>query len=122
MIFDYDSKAIGFYDNNIVNEKEDSGNNFIENKKEENNNNSTNRNEGNKGSNNIKEKIFKNIIQYIIFFIIIIGTFFLGMKIKESRKKKANELKDDDFEYSSYNIKNENLNGSQNIELNKIGI
>ena len=45
------------------------------------------------------------------------------MKIKESRKKKANELKDDDYEYKSQNnINNKSNSSGQNIELNKFGI
>ena len=45
------------------------------------------------------------------------------MKIKESRKKRANELKDDDYEYSSHNNDiNSKLKINQKIELNKMGI
>ena len=108
MIFDYDSKTIGFYDKNDNNiEITNRYNNSTNTKKE-----------------NIKSSIVKNIIQYLIFFIIILITFYLGMKIKESRKKRANELKDDDFEYSSHNNINNNFNSKpeQHLELNKNGI
>ena len=72
MIFDYDSKTIGFYDKNDNNiEITNRYNNSTNTKKE-----------------NIKSSIVKNIIQYLIFFIIILITFYLGMKIKESRKKR----------------------------------
>ena len=110
MIFDYDSKTIGFYDKNRRIKKEEIKNRDIY-------NNSSNTKEEN---NNIKSNIIKYIIQHLIFFIIIIATFYLGMKIKESRKKRANELKDDDFEYSSHN--NTNKKSNQNIELNKMAI
>ena len=73
MIFDYDSKTIGFDDKNDNNiEITNRYNNSTNTKKE-----------------NIKSSIVKNIIQYLIFFIIILITFYLGMKIKESRKKKS---------------------------------
>ena len=62
------------------------------------------------------------MIQILVFCIIIIFTFYLGMKIKESRRKRANELKDDDFEYLQHDIKNKKPEKlSQNIELYKIG-
>ena len=128
-IFDYDSKTIGYYDINIYQTKEN------KNKKSKdieeikiNNNTNENTNINNNKVNNKNNFIFKNIYKYIIeiiiFVISIIFAVFIGMKIKESRKKRANELKDDDYEYTSHNNNvNNSLNKTrQNIELNKFGI
>ena len=38
-----------------------------------------------------------------MFCAIVFIAFYLGMKFKESRKKRANELKDDDYEYNTFN-------------------
>ena len=75
-------------------------------------------------NNFIFKNIYKYIIEIIIFVISIIFAVYIGMKIKESRKKRANELKDDDYEYTSHNNNiNNSLNKTgQNIELNKFGI
>ena len=49
----------------------------------------------------------KKTIIYIVLIslllIIILGglAYFLGKKLNENRKKRANELKDEDFEYST---------------------
>ena len=55
---------------------------------------------------------FKKIIIIFLLVILIIGlfilTFFLGKKYNEQRKKRANELKDDNYEYfPESNEKNE---------------
>lgn len=108
LIFDLDSKTIGFYERIEYqnNEEED------ENAK--------------KGEKNIEDKITKNIdesrilkyILYVLFgiliILVVIIAFFLGMKIKEGRKKRANELKDDDYDYNSHQ-KNEKNNNEQSI-------
>ena len=116
MIFDYESKTIGFYDKNNRNNR-NVDEDYTNEKKVL---NSTNTNGDNKEKNN---EILKYFIQYLIFFIVIIITFYLGMKIKESRKKRANELKDDDYEYSSHNSDiNSDTKINQKIELNKMGV
>ena len=133
-IFDYDSKTIGYYDINIYrsinkNKRKDIDN--IDIQKEDTNNNTYNNftndkqyEDNNNINNSINNKIIKYLIESIFIIIIFIIAFYLGMKIKESRKKRANELKDDDFEYLSHNnnINNKNIISNQNIELNKIGI
>ena len=86
--------------------------------------------------NNEDEIIRKNIIKkeksknLIIFLIVLVGvcfsifSFYLGIKIKERRKKKANELRDE-YEYISEvesrknSINNINKNISFNAKLNQ---
>ena len=124
LLFDYDSKTIGYYDKKIKYKTKNITIDSINSNKDKDIYNNTNNNSGEiiKINNN-----FKNVIKYffgiIIFFMIVMMSFFMGMKIKESRKKRANELKDDDFEYLTYsNNINENTKYKQKIELNKIGI
>ena len=66
-----------------------------------------------------------------IFFCValIIIAYFIGMKVKEGRKRRANELKDDSYEYISYDNKdiNNNIENKQKnekiVELNsKLGL
>ena len=145
MIFDHESKTIGFYNKELKPKEEDIKindnliNNEFDSKNIINNITEINNYKNNKNTDNIinnnsyekltkKKKILNNIIKcfilIIIISIIIIISFCLGMKIKESRKKRANELKDDDFEY----LPNNNINISTNqkynqkIELNKMGV
>ena len=117
LIFDHDSKIIGYYDRKIKLNIEKSN---LKNKI-----NDISKNEKKYDSNKNKaenKNSIKYMIQILVFCIIIIFTFYLGMKIKESRRKRANELKDDDFEYLQHDIKNKKPEKlSQNIELYKIG-
>ena len=54
---------------------------------------------------NLKGYSTKRIIfEIIICFFLIIMAFIIGKKLNNSRKKKANELKDDNYEYFSSNI------------------
>ena len=74
----------------------------------------------------------KTILIRIGEILFVVGLVFLGyyigMKVKEGRKKRANELKDDCYEYISDNKKdiNENENKNKNgqlVELNsKLGL
>ena len=126
MIFDIDSKALGYYDRAISEKNEDKNidENKIDNEEEVKYDNITNDNAYNR---KIKDKIFINIIiKYFLlilcFVLVSIISFYFGMKIKETRKKRANELKDD-FEYNSHNNSiNTSDKYSQKIELNKIGV
>ena len=59
----------------------------------------------------------------MIGIILIILAYFIGMKVKEGRKKRANELKDDCYEYISDNKKdinetNNERKSKQLVELN----
>jgi len=132
-IFDYDSKTIGYYDVNIYRPIKKS-NKKIKAIEETKINNTKNKNKEYANNENSKENkdfnymktFIKYFIEIMIICIIIVIAFYAGMKIKESRRKRANELKDDDFEYLSHNSKNiNNINdnkSSQNIELNKMGL
>lgn len=60
-----------------------------------------------------KNKKFNYMIVYVIFGIIILLvlmllSFYLGMKIKKERKQRANELKEDNYEYVPENTNDEN--------------
>jgi flagellar basal body-associated protein FliL len=69
---------------------------------EQNNNNNTN-----KGSSNTA----LYVILIVIGVILLIGlAYFLGKKFNESRKRRANELRDDDFDYSADKKGNSNSN------------
>ena len=85
-IFNYNSKTIGFY---IENSKEKNKTNEIENKK--------------KGNllNNSHIRIIIEIAVGIILIGLIFGAFFIGKRINNQRKKRANELSDDNFDYFS---------------------
>ena len=74
-----------------------------------------------------EESKVKNILiiigEILIGIILIILAYFIGMKVKEGRKKRANELKDDCYEYISDNKKdvnetNNKQKSKQLVELN----
>ena len=58
--------------------------------------------------------MFVYIIIIILFCAFVILAFYLGMKFKESRKKRANELKDD-YDYASYENNDESINNNHII-------
>ena len=72
---------------------------------------------------NINNKSGKNVKSSSVYYIITIcllliiafagGAYFLGKKLNENRKKRANELNDEDFEYSSSNSINSTDNESE---------
>ena len=105
-----DAKTIGFY---IGKEKN--------NNKTDTNINDDKKKEKNK---NIKiRKIMKYLIEIIIINILLFIAYYFGVTVREKRKKKANELKDDDYEY--YPEKNKDINDikteskdQQFVELN----
>ena len=99
----YDSKTLGFY--------------F---KKE----NKITKNKFQKMENN--ERI-KNIIKYIAIIIFSLAalyfTYYLGLKAREKRRKRANEMKDDDYEYipeanKDINEADDKIKGKKFMELN----
>ena len=83
----------------------------------------------NNGFSNDNSKI-KNILirigEILIGIIFIITAYYIGKKVKEGRKIRANELKDDCYEYISEDKKDINKNEQKNkqlVELNsKLGI
>ena len=94
LVFNHDSKTIGFYNNNI------------------------------KINSEKNEKILANIwfwiIILIIILIIVISTVFITKKFFGSnRRKKANEL-DDGFDYEAHNGEENINNGNRNENKNKL--
>ena len=83
-IFDYDSKTIGFYNENL---KEKNATNDIETNNDENTNN------------NSYMRIVIEVVVAIILVGLIFVAFIIGQKINNQRKKRANEMQDDNFEY-----------------------
>ena len=131
LIFDYKSKIIGYYDKNILSKKKEKDYDSEEsnNKKQEQEENANNLTKNNpyKNSSNLKDNIIiNNIVTYFILIVFfcsaIIASFYFGMKIKDSRRKRANELKED-YEYLSYNNNiSTNTKYKQKIELNRMGL
>ena len=69
----------------------------------------------------LSSKYLKNILirigEICIGIGLIILAYFIGMKVKEGRKKRANELKDDSYEYISDD--NKDINNNENEHKNK---
>ena len=78
--FNIDAKIIGFY-NKIINE-DNSEENYPRNKPESN-----------------KSIVYIFIIIVIVILLLMLLSFYCGMKLKAVRKKRANELKEDNYEY-----------------------
>jgi hypothetical protein len=105
--FNYDTRLIGYYinDGKPIEKKEKEGFNFF------------------------KSIYFKIIIIVVLVVIIFILGMLFQKKFRQSRKKKANELDDDNFEYEPYkeqnkdnvninNIINTNDNDVDNMDIN----
>jgi len=90
LTFDIDSKSIIFYDQSIKPSKQNINNN---------------------SDNKVLIIVLISIGGLIIICGLIIGAYYLGKQINASRKKRANELSDDDYEYFS---KNDNNNDNKN--------
>ena len=62
-----------------------------------------------------------NILKYFIEIIISIGialiAYYIGVTIREKRRKRANELKDENYEYMPE--KNKDINEISNIQKNE---
>ena len=106
LVFNYDSKNIGLYVSknmiNVVNENSDNKteiNNDIAKKDETNN----------------KTSVIRIILEILFGICLIVVAYFIGKKINEQRKKRANELEDD---YDYYANKNKSVNDIN--EKNKI--
>ena len=109
-----DAKTIGFY---IEKDK----NLFIKDR----NNNIDKQNKNKEDNNKEMNKIIKIIIEIIIIIGITFLAFYIGITVKERRKKRANELKDDNYEYLSEKDKNINNHSKyhQIVELNsRLGV
>lgn len=93
-IFNHDSKTIGFYNENL---------------KEKNITNDKNK------SFNVNYKIIILIVTIILIIGLIYAAFKIGFNMSKQRKKRANELTDDNFEYFSKD--KENVENNPNLDL-----
>ena len=95
-----DARMVGFYNPNIDFEEDKEINN--ENKTNINNNND------NKDADKTTLIIIFSILGSVFVALLMFLSFYFGMKIKEGRKKRANELKEDNYEYYQEESKDEN--------------
>ena len=93
LFMDKDNKVIGLYEYEYNN----------------NNNNNNNSKEDNGKKENYKFN-FIYIIIIILLIILVIGILYYFLVIKKTRKKRANELEDNDYEFSSKKDKEDALN------------
>ena len=102
-----DAKTIGFYlDKKIISEsKLNVTEGLVKDVNNSNNNNSK-----------VKDILIK-IGEICLGIGLIILAYFIGIKVKEGRKKRANELKDDSYEYISED--NKDINNNENEQKNK---
>ena len=56
----------------------------------------------------------KNVILVLIVIILVIAAFFVGKKCRNDRKKRANELKEEDYDYLE-NKKDEKKNADEGL-------
>ena len=92
--FDQEKKELGFYNPNLKKIPNDI---FMKNLGEE------------KMDKKILQKNWHLFIIIVILFGLLVAlAYFLGKKLNENRKKRANELNDDDFDYSSDKKNNDN--------------
>jgi hypothetical protein len=110
LVFNYDSKTIGLYlskdQMKVINE---------------NNNNSSNEmNEKEKGS---KRNVAWIVLEILFGLCLVVIAYFIGKKINEQRKKRANEL-DDDYDYYSNkkNIINDINEKDENPKIDKSNV
>ena len=109
--FDQEQKTVGFYNLNL---ERISNSDYLDKIKKQNKQNFEKNSSGNMS-------IFVIIIVIVILLIILsIGiAFILGKKCNGNRKKRANELNDDDFDYSSQNKLNSNNSTTEdNLVIN----
>ena len=100
-VFNYDSNTIGIYDQNIqIEEDEEKGQNDGDNHKDK-----------KKDPNKNLSSTLKILTIIFIVIILIISAYFIGKKVNEGRKKRANELNDDNYEY--YSKEEKNINGTE---------
>ena len=76
-------------------------------------------NKNNNNSSNKKKITIIIIISIISVLVLAAIAYFLGKKLNENRKKRANELRDEDFEYSTSDSISSNEN---NLEKDILGI
>ena len=109
-----DAKTIGFYierDRNII-IKDKKGSNTTD-----------NINDDSSKEKSQMNKIVKYLIVIIVLIVFVGIAYYIGVTVRERRKKRANELKDDNYEYLSEKDKNINSNSNETnshqfVELN----
>ena len=108
-VFNFDSKTIGVY------EQQKTINNEIENEED----NIMTKEEDNIMTNNEKKsfKYKRTLLEILFGLLLVLLAYFIGKKINEQRKKRANELIDD-YDYYS-NSKKDINNNSNNNKNNK---
>ena len=102
-VYNYDSKTIGFYNPNIMKNKRS---------------NITNIEESKININLSQYSARKIILEILVISILLVIAYFIGKKINEHRKKRANELKDDNYEYFSSDINAIDKMNKSNIKSN----
>ena len=88
-----DARIIGFYNPNLPINEDD----LIDDEKET-NNTKKEQNNREENSSNVKKIIFI-VLLIVIIVVLLIFAFILGTKMTKDKKKRANELKDDNYEY-----------------------
>ena len=101
--FDQEKKIVGFYNPIKPRIKNDDYLKDMEDKETNQNNNTTE---------NKKTYIYIIIISVFLIIIFVVIAYFLGKKLNENRKKRANELTDEDFEYST----SDSINSIENTQ------
>ena len=124
----YDAKTIGFYSDIIINIKNNNTNNS--NNEENINVNITKENNINNENKSQMTMVVIKFLEIIAVLGFIIGAYYIGVKVNERRKKRANELKDDFYVYIPEEKKDINNNDNESktknqklVELNsKLGV
>ena len=79
-VFNYDAKTIGFYNTDIFEDKNENSESSI-----------------------FEFKHLRLVIEIIVAIILVVIAFFVAKKIYEQRKTRANELTDDNYDYTAKN-------------------
>jgi len=122
-----DAKTIGFYHKKVKGKKvnKTKNNNKINKTKflDDDDDEDEDVNKNNTDDNKSMNKILKYFIEIIIAIGIALVGYYIGITVREKRKKRANELKDENYEYMTEQNKdiNENNNNQKEeklVELN----
>ena len=110
LVFNYDSKTIGLYLSNkkdqVINEDGKNKTNSMINEEKRNN-----------------RSVKRTILEILFGICLVIVAYFIGKKINEQRKKRANELQDDYDYYTNYKIGINDINEKEeNNENNKANL
>ena len=107
LVFNYDSKTIGLYlsknDIGVINKDENKTNKIANGENEKNKN----------------RNIVRTLLEILFGICLVIIAYFIGKKINEQRKKRANELQDD-YEYylNNKNDINDKIGKDKNTKTN----